>query len=189
MAKLEVLGRCSPFWFVLLLCFAFMIGPGAQGWSKGHIMTCRIAQGLLGSEALEAIQNLLPLNVNGDLSALCTWPDRIWHWHKYRWTSPLHFIDTPDDECTFNYRNNMIEAFLFLLHFMGDIHQGIWSSDVSSSEHCDDILSCVIKWAVESINIACKWGYKGVYPATTLADDYFDSRMPIFMKRIAQGGV
>ena len=45
MAKFEVLGRCSPFWFVLLLCFAFMIGPGAQGWSKeGHIMTCRIAQ-------------------------------------------------------------------------------------------------------------------------------------------------
>nr|POF10727.1 endonuclease 1 [Quercus suber] len=286
MAKFEVLGRCSPFWFVLLLCFAFMIGPGAQGWSKeGHIMTCRIAQGLLGSEALEVIQNLLPLNVNGDLSALCTWPDQVRHWHKYRWTSPLHFIDTPDDGCTFNYqrdchdphgvedvcvagavqnftsqlvhyregsadrRYNMTEALLFLSHFMGDIHQpmhvgftsdeggntinlrwfrhksnlhhvwdreivltalsdyyekdmdllqkdiegnftdGIWSSDVSSWEHCDDILSCVTKWAVESINIACKWGYKGVDPGTTLADDYFDSRMPIVMKRIAQGGV
>ncbi|XP_030970127.1 endonuclease 1-like [Quercus lobata] len=193
------------------------------------------------SEALEAIQNLLPLNVNGDLLALCTWPDQIRHWHKYRWTSPLHFIDTPDDECTFNYqrdchdphgvedmcvagavqnftsqlvdyregsadrRYNMTEAFLFLSHFMGDIHQpmhvgftsdeggntinlrwfrhksnlhhvwdreivltalsdyyekdmyllqkdiegnftdGIWSSDVSSWEHCDDIISCVTK--------------------------------------------
>uniref|UniRef100_A0A7N2LNK5 Aspergillus nuclease S1 n=1 Tax=Quercus lobata TaxID=97700 RepID=A0A7N2LNK5_QUELO len=237
------------------------------------------------SEALEAIQNLLPLNVNGDLLALCTWPDQIRHWHKYRWTSPLHFIDTPDDECTFNYqrdchdphgvedmcvagavqnftsqlvdyregsadrRYNMTEAFLFLSHFMGDIHQpmhvgftsdeggntinlrwfrhksnlhhvwdreivltalsdyyekdmyllqkdiegnftdGIWSSDVSSWEHCDDIISCVTKWAIESINIACKWGYKGVDTGTTLADDYFDSRMPIVMKQIAQGGV
>uniref|UniRef100_A0A6N2KL08 Aspergillus nuclease S1 n=1 Tax=Salix viminalis TaxID=40686 RepID=A0A6N2KL08_SALVM len=44
-------------------------------------------------------------------------------------------------------------------------------------------------YATESINIACKWGYKGVKEGVTLADDYFDSRMPIVMKRIAQGGV
>lgn len=286
MTKFEALGRWSPFWFVLLLCFGFMIGPGAQGWSKeGHIMTCQIAQSLLGSEASEAIRNLLPVNVDGDLSALCTWPDQIRHWHKYQWTSPLHFIDTPDEKCTFNYqrdchdphgqedmcvagaitnftsqlmhyregsgdrRYNMSEALLFLSHFMGDIHQpmhigftsdkggntinlrwyrhksnlhhvwdreivltalkdyyekdvdfllkdiegnftdGLWSSDVASWEHCDDLLSCVTKWAVESINIACKWGYEGVESGTTLSEDYFDSRMPIVMKRIAQGGV
>ncbi|XP_062162295.1 endonuclease 1 isoform X2 [Alnus glutinosa] len=286
MGKFEILGRWSPFWPVFLLGFALVIGRGAQGWSKeGHIMTCRIAQDLLGSEALEAVRNLLPHNVNGDLSALCTWPDQIRHWYKYRWTSPLHFIDTPDNDCTFGYerdchdqhgvadmcvagaiqnftsqlvhykegsadrRYNMTEALLFLSHFMGDIHQpmhvgftsdeggntinlrwfrrksnlhhvwdrdivltalsdyyekdmdllleaiqanftdGIWSSDVTSWEHCEDIHSCVTKWAGESINIACKWGYKGVESGTTLSDDYFDSRMPIVMKRIAQGGV
>jgi hypothetical protein len=62
-------------------------------------------QDLLGSEALEAVRNLLPHNVNGDLSALCTWPDQIRHWYKYRWTSPLHFIDTPDNDCTFGYES------------------------------------------------------------------------------------
>ncbi|TQD88292.1 hypothetical protein C1H46_026173 [Malus baccata] len=78
--------------------------PRAQGWSKeGHMMTCRIAQALLEPEAAEAVQNLLPHYVDGDLSALCVWPDQIRHWYRYRWTSPLHFIDTPDNACTFDY--------------------------------------------------------------------------------------
>lgn len=47
--------------------------------------------------------HLLPSHVKGNLSALCVWPDQIRHWHKYRWTSPLHFIDTPDDKCGFQY--------------------------------------------------------------------------------------
>ncbi|MFS8026485.1 hypothetical protein Hanom_Chr16g01487321 [Helianthus anomalus] len=45
------------------------------------------------------------------------------------------------------------------------------------------------RYAKESINLACKWGYKGVEAGETLSDDYFESRMPIVMKRIAQGGV
>ncbi|KAF2303427.1 hypothetical protein GH714_018250 [Hevea brasiliensis] len=224
--------------------------PGALGWSKeGHIMTCRIAQNLLGPEAAHAVEHLLPHNLKGDLSALCIWPDQIRHWHKYRWTSPLHFIDTPDKDCIFDYSNNLTEALLFLSHFMGDIHQpmhvgftsdeggntielhwfrhksnlhhvwdreiiltalkdfyendmdllqetiegnftdGIWYDDVSSWKDCDDLLSCPNNYAVESINLACKWGYKGVKEGATLADDYFNSRMPIVMKRIAQGGV
>lgn len=271
------------FW---LLGFASIMVPRAQGWSKeGHILTCRIAQALLEPEAAEAVENLLPHYVKGDLSALCVWPDQIRHWYRYRWTSPLHFIDTPDDACSFDYsrdchdphglenmcvagaiqnftsqlshfregtsdrRYNMTEALLFLSHFMGDIHQpmhvgfttdeggntinlrwfrhksnlhhvwdreilltaladyytkdldllqqdiegnftdGTWSDDVLSWRHCDDLASCINKYAVESIDIACKWGYKGVKPGETLSDDYFDTRMPILMKRIAQGGV
>ncbi|MBA0598932.1 hypothetical protein Gorai_005174, partial [Gossypium raimondii] len=34
---------------------------------------------------------------------LCVWPDQIRHWYRYRWTSPLHFIDTPDDACSYEY--------------------------------------------------------------------------------------
>ncbi|KAJ7946919.1 Endonuclease [Quillaja saponaria] len=275
-----------PFWSVLLLSSGLGVMPQAQGWSKeGHIMTCQIAQALLEPEAAEAVHNLLPHYVNGNLSALCVWPDQIRHWYRYRWTSPLHFIDTLDDACTFEYsrdchdshglknmcvagaiqnftsqllhyregtgdrRYNMTEALLFLSHFMGDIHQplhvgfttdeggntielrwfrhksnlhhvwdreiiqtaladyydkdidlllqdiegnytdGIWSDDVSSWKQCNDLSSCINRWAAESINIACKWGYKGVEAGETLADDYFNSRMPYVMKRIAQGGV
>ncbi|KAJ8629115.1 hypothetical protein MRB53_022438 [Persea americana] len=271
---------------ILLVGVVFLGGPGAQAWSKeGHIMTCRIAQALLRPGAAEAVHNLLPEYVNGDLSALCTWPDQIRHWYKYRWTSSLHFIDTADNACTFDYsrdchdphglenrcvagaiknftsqllhyqegssdrKYNLTEALLFLSHFMGDIHQplhcgftsdkggntiqlrwfrhksnlhhvwdreiiltalkemygkdmdlfqedvegnfthGIWSDDMSSWEDCDDLVSCPDKYAAESINLACKWGYKGITPGETLADDYFSSRFPIVAKRIAQGGV
>ncbi|GLU23076.1 hypothetical protein SLE2022_391080 [Rubroshorea leprosula] len=276
----------SSFDFVLLVGLALILIPRAQAWSKeGHALTCQIAQSLLEQEAAEAVANLLPHNVNGDLSALCTWPDQIRHWYKYRWTSSLHFIDTPDGACNYDYerdchdphgvdgmcvagaiqnftlqllhyregtadrRYNMTEALLFLSHFMGDIHQpmhvgftsdeggntinlrwfthksnlhhvwdreifltalkdyydkdldslmeaitgnitdGIWADDVPSWEKCDDLLPCLNQYASESIKIACKWGYKGVKSGDTLADEYFNSRMPIVMKRIAQGGV
>ncbi|KAK8607915.1 hypothetical protein V6N13_023360 [Hibiscus sabdariffa] len=308
-----VLWRLSSVGVALLVVLALVLVPGTDGWSKeGHILTCRIAQGLLEPEAAAAVENLLPDYANGDLSSLCVWPDQIRHWYRYRWTSPLHFIDTPDDACSYQYsrdchdqhgvkdmcvagaiqnftsqllhfregssdrrrketlyysmiRNmfrsntkwdslcfsadNMTEALLFLSHFMGDIHQpmhvgftsdeggntialrwfrhksnlhhvwdreiiltaladyyeknldslqqdlvgnftdGIWYDDVASWEQCDNVLPCLNKYATESINIACKWGYKGVKSGQTLAEEYFESRMPIVMKRIAQGGV
>jgi hypothetical protein len=274
-----------PIFIILLVSLPSIFLP-VQGWSKeGHTMTCRIAQNLLHSEAAHAVKNLLPAYVNGDLSALCVWPDQIRHWHKYSWSSPLHFIDTPDNACNFDYhrdchdqhgtqdmcvagaiqnftsqllhykegtgdrRYNMTEALLFLSHFMGDIHQplhvghttdeggntinlrwyrhksnlhhvwdreiiltaladyyekdmdllqqdivgnftdGIWSDDVSSWGSCGDLHSCINRYAEESISIACNWGYKGVKSGDTLSDEYFDSRMPFVMKRIAQGGV
>ncbi|XP_043687431.1 endonuclease 1-like [Telopea speciosissima] len=284
---MKVLGL-SPLFLVLTVGFLFFWAPGAQAWSKeGHIMTCRIAQSLLDPAASEVISNLLPDYVNGDLSSLCTWADQIRILYKYRWTSPLHYINTPDEACSFDYsrdchnpkgvkdmcvagavqnfttqlanykkgssdsRYNMTEALLFLSHFVGDIHQpmhvgfssdeggntielrwyrhksnlhhvwdreiiltaekllynndmdlfqediqknftnGIWSDDLSSWKNCssDDLSTCPTKWAEESIDLACKWGYKGVTPGQTLSDEYFNSRFPIVAKRIAQGGV
>ncbi|XP_052202069.1 endonuclease 1 [Diospyros lotus] len=278
--------RMSLMCSVFFLGFVFILETGVQAWSKeGHIMTCQIAQELLEPEAAHAVKMLLPDYVNGDLSAVCVWPDQVRHWYRYRWTSPLHFIDTPDEACNFKYkrdchdphgvedmcvagairnfttqlshykegtsdrRYNITEALLFLSHFVGDIHQpmhvaftsdeggntielrwfrhksnlhhvwdreilltaakdyygndmslleesiegnftdGIWHSDVASWKECNDISACVNKWASESINIACKWAYKDVEPGVTLGDDYFNSRLPIVMKRIAQGGV
>ncbi|KAI3986796.1 hypothetical protein MKX01_039770 [Papaver californicum] len=218
----------------------------------------RAKRSLLEDDAAEAVRSLLPDDVNGDLSALCTCPDQVRHWYKCRWTSSLHFIDTPDNACTFDYSrdchdphgtkdvcNNMTGALLFLSHFMGDIHQplhvgftsdeggntiqlrwykhksnlhhvwdreiiltaakelydnnvelfqedieknftsGIWSDDMSYWGECDDLFL----YATESISLACKWGYKGVTPGETLAEKYFNSRLPIVAKRIAQGGV
>ncbi|KAL2495162.1 Endonuclease 1 [Forsythia ovata] len=286
MGEFIILKRMSLYFFVFFLVYSSVYGPCVEAWSKeGHAMTCKIAQNLLEPEAAHAVQMLLPDYVNGDLSALCVWPDQVRHWYRYRWTSPLHFIDTPDEACNFKYerdchdthgvkdmcvagaiqnftnqlshykhgtsdrRHNMTEALLFLAHFMGDIHQpmhvgytsdeggntinlrwfrhksnlhhvwdreiiltaaadyygkdtsllqqdiegnftdGIWTDNLSSWRDCDHLPTCVNKYAAESINIACKWGYKGVEAGDTLSDDYFDSRLPHVMKRIAQGGV
>ncbi|PIA55037.1 hypothetical protein AQUCO_00800047v1 [Aquilegia coerulea] len=88
-----------------LVCFVLILAlPKAEAWSKeGHVMTCRIAQALLEPHAAEVVRNLLPDYANGDLSALCTWPDQIRHWYRYQWSGSLHFIDTPDKACTYDY--------------------------------------------------------------------------------------
>ncbi|KAH7545934.1 hypothetical protein FEM48_Zijuj01G0146800 [Ziziphus jujuba var. spinosa] len=234
--------------YFLLLAFASISVPRAQGWSKeGHILTCQIAQGLL-----EAVKSLLPEYAEGDLSSLCTWPDQIRHWMCVagaiqNYTSQLsHYA-----EGTSGSPYNLTEALLFLSHFVGDIHQpmhvgftsdeggntielrwfrhksnlhhvwdreiiltaladyydkdmslllqdivanftdGIWSDDVSSWKRCNNVQlrTCVNKYAVESIKLACEYGYEGVEAGQTLSDDYFNSRLPIVMKRIAQGGI
>ncbi|KAI9070634.1 hypothetical protein K1719_047406 [Acacia pycnantha] len=46
---------------------------------------------------------------------------------------------------------------------------GIWSDDVPSWSHCNDLSKCVNMWAKESIQIACKWGYEGVKSGMTLS--------------------
>lgn len=73
-------------------------------------------QDLLEPEAKHAVQMLLPDYVNVDLSALCVWPDQVRHWYKYRWTSSLHFIDTPDQACNFNYRSKSKNIIIYLSH-------------------------------------------------------------------------
>ncbi|KAL5986897.1 hypothetical protein ACLOJK_015231 [Asimina triloba] len=286
------------------------VTPSAACLALGGDRCAFFMQALLESEADDGVRNLLPHYVDGDLSALCIWPDQVRHWYHYRWTSPLHFIDTPDNACSFDYtrdchdthgKKNMCVAGAVrnftsqLLHYkegsadrrckktralyyLGDCYipmhvgftsdeggnaiplrwyrhksnlhhvwdreiiltalkelynedmnlfqediqanftSGMWSDDVSSWEDCDDLLSCPsntddddeedddddddddflicqfipfvkTRFAAESINIACKWGYKDAEADKTLADDYFNTRFPIVARRIAQGGV
>lgn len=56
------------------------------------------------------MRNLLPDDAGGDLSALCVWPDQVRHWYRYMWTGPLHFIDTPDEACSFDYSSKLINV-------------------------------------------------------------------------------
>ncbi|KAH7292786.1 hypothetical protein KP509_29G085600 [Ceratopteris richardii] len=48
-----------------------------------------------------AVKDLLPDYAGGSLASLCSWPDEMRF--KYRWSSSLHFIDTPDFKCNYNY--------------------------------------------------------------------------------------
>ena len=74
-----------------------------------------LVQDLLEPEAAHAVKMLLPDYANGNLSSLCVWPDQIRHWYKYRWTSSLHFIDTPDQACSFDYQSkySVFEIIIF----------------------------------------------------------------------------
>ncbi|XP_074587712.1 endonuclease 2-like [Curcuma longa] len=89
-----------PSFFLLFALPAF-----AYGWGiDGHQMICQIAQDRLSESAAAAVKELLPAYAGGDLSALCSWADRIKF--RYRWSSELHYIDTPDDLCTYNYNRD-----------------------------------------------------------------------------------
>ncbi|KAL8470674.1 hypothetical protein ACS0TY_033297 [Phlomoides rotata] len=88
--KLEILSSAA-----LLLCTSV-----AYGWGiDGHLITSR-----LSAAAADAVSRLLPSYVNSDLGSLCSWADQVRF--RYRWSSPLHYIDTPDNLCTYQYNRD-----------------------------------------------------------------------------------
>ncbi|KAJ3704091.1 hypothetical protein LUZ61_007796 [Rhynchospora tenuis] len=84
--------------FLLLIAGA----PLSYAWGvDGHYMICRIAQSRLTSTASSAVLDLLPSGANGDLASECSWADNVRT--AYPWSSPLHYVDTPDNLCTYDY--------------------------------------------------------------------------------------
>ncbi|OAY66658.1 Endonuclease 2, partial [Ananas comosus] len=49
----------------------------------------------------DAVRDLLPAYAENDLSSLCSWADHVKF--RYPWSSALHYINTPDDLCTYSY--------------------------------------------------------------------------------------
>ncbi|KAK6134129.1 hypothetical protein DH2020_032129 [Rehmannia glutinosa] len=187
----------------------------AHSWGvDGHFITCKLAQPRLSKAAANAVSELLGDN---DLASLCSWADHVKF--RYHWSSPLHYIDTPDNLCTYQYNNNLTEALLFLSHFIGDIHQ-VWDDSIIETaeerfydSNVDELINTLHKnistvwanqakaweacsktacpdiYASEGIEAACDWAYKGVSEGSVLEDDYFLSRYPVVNMRLAQGGV
>lgn len=62
-----------------------------------------IFQGFLSEDALGAVKALLPDYAEGDLAAVCSWADEIRHNFHWQWSGPLHYVDTPDYRCNYEY--------------------------------------------------------------------------------------
>ncbi|KAK6157689.1 hypothetical protein DH2020_011937 [Rehmannia glutinosa] len=74
----------------------------AHSWGvDGHFITCKLAQPRLSKAAANAVSELLGDN---DLASLCSWADHVKF--RYHWSSPLHYIDTPDNLCTYQYNRD-----------------------------------------------------------------------------------
>ncbi|KAL7149369.1 hypothetical protein ABFS83_05G035700 [Erythranthe nasuta] len=79
--------------------------PFAYGWGiDGHFIVCKLAQQRLSNAAANAVSQLLPEYANNDLGSVCSWADRVKF--RYHWSSPLHYIDTPDNLCTYQYKRD-----------------------------------------------------------------------------------
>ncbi|XP_030552739.1 endonuclease 2 [Rhodamnia argentea] len=92
--------RAQMIGFVL----ALSIFRVAHGWGiDGHYTICKIAQSRLTGAAANAVKQLLPESAE-DLASVCSWADRVkFHYH---WSSELHFIDTPDNLCNYQYNRD-----------------------------------------------------------------------------------
>ncbi|CAH2078355.1 unnamed protein product [Thlaspi arvense] len=288
------MGLSLRLWLSSVLVLTQLV-HGALCWGKdGHYTVCKIAEGYFEEETVAAVKKLLPETAEGDLASVCSWPDEIKRFSEWQWTSSMHYINTPEYRCNYEYcrdchdthghkdwcvtgaifnytkqlmsasvnsqsivHYNLTEALMFLSHYMGDVHQPLhtgflgdlggntiivhwyqrktnlhhvwdnmiiesaletyynsslplmiqalqakltngWSNDVPLWESCQlnqtacpnrMVLSYVIRYASESIDLACKYAYRNATPGTTLGDDYFLSRLPIVEKRLAQGGI
>ncbi|XP_075504311.1 endonuclease 2 [Primulina tabacum] len=95
-SKIQIL----PLIALLIICI-----PVANGWGiDGHLIICRIAQPRLSEAAADAVSQLLPDYAGGDLGSVCSWADRVKF--RYHWSSALHYIDTPDNLCTYQYKRD-----------------------------------------------------------------------------------
>jgi len=129
---------------IALVSAASLSGVNAWG-NDGHEIVGSIATQFLSKEAQTLVQNVLG---GQDLTSVATWADVIKEESEYRWSAPLHYINTPDWECSFVYDQDcsddvcvagaianyttrigstdgdqQTEALKFLVHFVGDIHQ------------------------------------------------------------------
>ncbi|RDX97378.1 Endonuclease 4, partial [Mucuna pruriens] len=109
-------GRVSVLFLLLLLPL-----PTVLSWGKeGHYAICKITQEYLSEDALFAVKQLLPDSAEGDLAAVCSWADEIRRSYHYRWSSALHYVDTPDFKCNYEYciYPNKTFNYSMVMHFI-----------------------------------------------------------------------
>ncbi|KAK1320917.1 Endonuclease 2 [Acorus calamus] len=71
----------------------------------------------LSESAADAVKELLPGYADNDLASVCSWADRVKF--RYHWSSPLHYIDTPDELCNYDYDQKVTLPFMQPLQDVG----------------------------------------------------------------------
>lgn len=70
-------------------------------------MVCKIAEPYLTEKTSKAVLDLLPESAGGELSTVCPWADEVRF--RYRWASPLHYVNTPG-VCNYKYSRDCHNA-------------------------------------------------------------------------------
>ncbi|KAL0799306.1 hypothetical protein Bca101_054481 [Brassica carinata] len=103
------MGLTLRMWVATLLLLTHLV-HGALCWGDdGHYAVCKIAQGYFEEETVVAVKKLLPAYADGELAAVCSWPDEIKRLPQWKWTAALHFADTPDYKCNYDYSRDCPE--------------------------------------------------------------------------------
>ncbi|KAF7827807.1 endonuclease 2 [Senna tora] len=87
---------------VAIVSLVLLFPSSTIGWGDdGHAIVCKIAQSRLSAAAAEAVENLLPKYAGKELEKVCSWADHVKF--IFPWSSALHYIDTPDSLCSYEY--------------------------------------------------------------------------------------
>lgn len=98
------MGSFKLLWCIGIAVVVVQLIPGIHGWGQhGHYVTCKIAEGYLSKDAGAAVKELLPESAEGELAAVCSWADLFAVRSHYPWSKDLHFVDTPDFRCNYEY--------------------------------------------------------------------------------------
>ncbi|KNA06084.1 hypothetical protein SOVF_184390 [Spinacia oleracea] len=82
----------------------FQLITAGFGWGQhGHYAICKIAEGYLSENAMAVVKELLPESAEGELAAVCSWADLFQVRSHYYWSRALHYVDTPDFRCNYDY--------------------------------------------------------------------------------------
>jgi hypothetical protein len=95
---------------------------GALCWGKdGHYTVCKLAEGFFEDDTIAAVKKLLPESVDGGgLADFCSWPDEIKKLSQWQWTSTLHYVNTPEYRCNYEYCRGLSfppASYMFLFCF------------------------------------------------------------------------
>lgn len=143
MRSLQILSK-----FVTLAVTLSLFVAVSGGWGRdGHSIVAEIAWRELSEEARKEIKALLG---DSSLAEVSSWADAVRREDDYRWSAPLHYVNLPIDATEYNNerdcpadgcvvsaiehfagvlkdRSNTPqergEALMFLIHFVGDLHQ------------------------------------------------------------------
>jgi hypothetical protein len=133
---------------LFVAAIASSICAPALGWGpEGHQIIATIAAEHLNEQARAAVNELLR---GRSMAEVANWADEVRSRPEYEWTRPLHYVNVPRDAVRVDMNrdcenglciiraindasqalrqrrgsaNELAEALMFLIHFVGDIHQ------------------------------------------------------------------
>lgn len=101
------MGLSKLSWFVGVAVVFLQLITGSYGWGQhGHYAICKITEGYLSENASAVVKKLLPESAEGELAAVCSWADLFAVRSHYYWSRALHYVDTPDFRCNYDYNRD-----------------------------------------------------------------------------------
>ena len=135
----------------LTLCATMVFSADIFAWGQdGHSAVGILSLGQLQSETRIALERVLGSVDEQTIIAACNWPDAVRETDEWAWSYPLHFINIPPDESSYNKSRDCPEqlcateaikkyaaelsdrqastekrrqAFAWVCHLTGDLHQ------------------------------------------------------------------